>query len=357
MSAFASPRRAGILPPYLLEHVAQAAPAHARQCAVLSRQITAQLRQQRALGLLARTDAPAAEAEATQAARTAVQRRIYDAQRGTTLPGTLVRDEGAAATRDVAVTEAYDYLGATHAFFQSVYGRNLIDAKGMPLIGSVHYERGDDNAFWNGEQMVFGDGDGEVFNRFTIAIDVVGHELTHGVTERTTNLIYQGQSGASNEAVSDVFGVLIKQYTLRQSAEQAHWIIGAGLLMPGINRVGLRSMQAPGSASDDPARGKDPQPATMTGYVDTHKDDGGVHYNSGIPNHAFYRAAVAIGGAAWEKAGRIWYRALTGGELAASVDVAAFAALTVDVASADYGANRSETAALQQAWRDVDVLA
>lgn len=192
-----------------------------RQCAVLSRQITAQLRQQRALGLLARTDAPAAEAEATQAARTAVQRRIYDAQHGTTLPGTLVRDEGAAATRDVAVTEAYDYLGATHAFFQSVYGRTSIDAKGMPLIGSVYYERGDDNAFWNGEQMVFDDGDGEVFNRFAIAIDVVGHELTHGVTERTTNLIYQGQSGALNEAVSDVFGVLIKQYTLRQSAEQA----------------------------------------------------------------------------------------------------------------------------------------
>ncbi len=120
MSACASPRRAGILPPYLLEHVAQAAPVHARKCAVLSRQITAQLRQQRALGLLVRTDAPAAEAEATRTARAAVQRRIYDAQHGTTLPGTLVRDEGAAATRDVAVTEAYDYLGATHAFFQTV---------------------------------------------------------------------------------------------------------------------------------------------------------------------------------------------------------------------------------------------
>lgn len=176
MSAFANPRRAGILPQYLLEHVAQAAPTHARQCAALSRQITAQLRQQRALGLLARDDAPAAEAEAKQAAQ-AVPRRIYDAQQGTALPGgTLVRDEGAAATQDVAVTEAYDYLGATHDFFQTVYGRNSIDAKGMPLIGTVHYERGYDNAFWNSEQMVFGDGDGEVFNRFTIAIDVVGHE-------------------------------------------------------------------------------------------------------------------------------------------------------------------------------------
>ncbi|WP_017163989.1 M4 family metallopeptidase [Xanthomonas phaseoli] len=356
MSAFVSPRRAGILPPYLLEHVAQAAPAHARQCALMSRHITAQLRQQRALGLLARTDALAADAKAQQTAQ-AVQRRIYDAEQGTALPGTLVRDEGAPATQDVAVTEAYDYLGATHDFFQTVYGRNSIDAAGMPLIGTVHYERGYDNAFWNGEQMVFGDGDGEVFNRFTIALDVVGHELTHGVTERTANLIYQGQPGALNESISDVFGVLIKQYTLRQSADQADWIIGAGLLMPGIQGVGLRSMQAPGSAYDDPALGKDPQPATMAGYVDTQEDDGGVHYNSGIPNHAFYRAAVAIGGAAWEKTGRIWYRALTGGEPAAGADFATFADLTASVASAAYGADSREAVAVRQAWRDVGVRA
>lgn len=354
MSAPLAPRRAGILPPYLLDHMAQAAPEHARHCAQLSRQITAHLRQQRARGLLTHAQALATDAApATQA----VRRRIYDAQQGTALPGILVRDEGAAATDDVAVTEAYDSLGATHEFFQTVYGRNSIDGAGMPLIGSVHYERGYDNAFWDGEQMVFGDGDGEVFNRFTIAIDVVGHELAHGVTERTANLIYQGQSGALNESVSDVFGVLIKQYTLRQTASEADWIIGAGLLMPGINGVGLRSMRAPGSAYDDPALGKDPQPATMAGYVNTQEDDGGVHYNSGIPNHAFYRAAVAIGGAAWETTGRIWYRTLTGGELAANADFATFAARTVTVASTDYGADSAEARAVQQAWRDVGVLA
>ncbi|NIJ77598.1 Zn-dependent metalloprotease [Xanthomonas campestris] len=356
MSAFVTPRRAGILPPYLLDHVARAAPERARQCALLSRQITAQLRQQRAFGLLARAQALAADAASTPTAQ-AVQRQIYDAQQGSALPGTLVRAEGAAATDDVAVTEAYDYLGATHDFFQTVYGRNSIDGDGMPLIGTVHYERGYDNAFWNGEQMVFGDGDGEVFNRFTIAIDVVGHELSHGVTERTANLIYQGQSGALNESLSDVFGVLIKQYTLQQQAGEADWIIGAGLLMPGIDGVGLRSMRAPGTAYDDPALGKDPQPASMAGYVDTQEDDGGVHYNSGVPNHAFYRAAVAIGGYAWDKTGRIWYRALTGGELAAGADFATFAALTVSIAGADYGASSAEATAVQQAWRDVGVLA
>ncbi|WP_108780062.1 M4 family metallopeptidase, partial [Xanthomonas fragariae] len=346
MSAFLTQRPAGILPPYLLDHVAQTAPEHVRECVLLSRQLTAQLRQQSALGLLARADAAAAS-HTTQA----VQRRIYDAYQGSALPGTLVRDEAVAATNDVAVTEAYDYLGATHDFFQTVYGRNSIDGAGMPLIGTVHYARGYDNAFWNGEQMVFGDGDGEIFNRFTIAIDVVGHELTHGVTERTANLIYRGQSGALNESLSDVFGVLIKQYALRQTASEADWIIGAGLLMPDIKGVGLRSMQTPGTAYDDPALGKDPQSPTMAGYIDTQEDDGGVHYNSGIPNHAFYRAAVAIGGAAWEKTGRIWYRALIGGELAASADFATFAGLTVSVASADYGVGSSESKMVQQAWR------
>ncbi|MEA9786407.1 M4 family metallopeptidase [Xanthomonas campestris pv. raphani] len=354
MSAFVAPRRAGILPPYLLDHVAQAAPERARHCAQLTRHITAQLRQRRAQGLLARDSADDAPTATTD---TAVRRHLYDAQQGTALPGVLVREEGAPATDDVAVTEAYDYLGATHAFFQQVYARNSIDDAGMPLLGTVHYERNYDNAFWTGEQMVFGDGDGEIFTRFTIAIDVVAHELTHGVTERTANLIYQGQSGALNESVSDVFGVLVKQYALRQDAAQADWLVGAGMFLPGVQGVALRSMQAPGTAYDDPALGKDPQPAHMDAYVDTQEDDGGVHYNSGIPNRAFQRAAVAIGGYAWEKAGRIWYRALTGGALSASADFATFAALTVRVASTDYGAGSAEASAVEQAWRDVGVLA
>ncbi|MCC4621731.1 M4 family metallopeptidase [Xanthomonas cassavae CFBP 4642] len=349
MSAFVPPRRAGILPPYLLDHVAQAAPEHARRCALLSRQVTAQLRRQRALGLPARADD--ASAPAAQAAH-AVQRRIYDTSQGTTLPGTLVRAERAAATDDVAVTGAYEYLGATHDIYQTVYGRNSIDDADMPPIGTVHYHRGYDNAFWNGKRLVFGDGDGEVFNRFTIALDVIGHELTHGVTERTANLIYQGRSGALNESVSDVFG---KHYTLRQSAQDADGIVGAGLLLPGIQGAGLRSMRARGTADDDPALGKDPQPATMAGYGDTQEDDGGVHYNCGIPNHAFYRAAVAIGGAARETAGRIWYRTLTGSALTAKADFATLTALTVSAASADYAADSDEARAVHQAWRDVGV--
>jgi Zn-dependent metalloprotease len=182
--------------------------------------------------------------------------------------------------------------------------------------------------------MVFGDGDGTVFNRFTIAVDVIGHELTHGVTQFTAGLDYQGQSGALNESVSDVFGSLVKQRSLGQSAGQADWLIGAGLFTPEVHGVALRSMKAPGTAYDDPQLGKDPQPATMSGYVETSDDNGGVHTNSGIPNHAFYLAATAIGGNAWEGAGQVWDDVLTGGSLPHDVDFATFAEATMAAAKA-----------------------
>jgi Zn-dependent metalloprotease len=136
--------------------------------------------------------------------------------------------------------------------------------------------------------MVYGDGDGDLFKRFTIAIDVIGHELTHGVTQYSAGLVYQDQTGALNESISDVFGSLVKQYRLKQTADQADWLIGAGLLADGVNGKALRSMAAPGTAYDDPILGKDPQPAHMKDFVNTQSDHGGVHINSGIPNHAFF---------------------------------------------------------------------
>lgn len=163
-----------------------------------------------------------------------------------------MRYEGQPSNGDVAVDEAYDYLGITHDFFWKEYQRDSLDNKGLILTGTVHYGREYQNAFWNGQQMVFGDGDGEIFNRFTIAIDVVAHELSHGVTETEAGLIYFEQSGALNESLSDVFGSLVKQYYLKQTADQADWLIGEGLLAAGINGKGLRSMSEPGTAYDDP---------------------------------------------------------------------------------------------------------
>ncbi len=175
-----------------------------------------------------------------------------------------MRAESDDPGKDATVNRAFAYLGATFELYLNAFNRHSIDGQGLPLNASVHYDVKYDNAFWNGEQMVFGDGDGELFLDFTIPVDVIGHELTHGVTQYSANLTYYGQSGALNESVSDVFGSLIKQYTLGQTAADADWLIGAGLLAPRVSGVALRSMKAPGTAYDDDALGRTRSPRRWT---------------------------------------------------------------------------------------------
>jgi Zn-dependent metalloprotease len=272
------------------------------------------------------------------------------------LTGKVIRREGGKRTGDAAADEAYDGLGATFAFYLGACQRNSIDGTGMGLVATVHFGVRYDNAFWNGQQMVFGDGDGKLFNRFTVALEVIGHELTHGVCEREAGLAYEGEAGALNESISDVFGALVKQYARRQTAAEADWLIGAGLLTKRVHGVALRSMKAPGTAYDDPVLGKDPQPAHMKDYIHTSDDSGGVHLNSGIPNRAFYLAATAIGGHAWEAAGRVWYATLADPKLKPGTTLAAFAKLAVANAGRLYKKNGREAAAISSAWREVGVL-
>lgn len=283
------------------------------------------------------------------------RRTVYTAESQTTLPGKIVRGEGAAQTTDVTVNEAYEGSGATYDFFKEIFQRESIDGDGMRLDSTVHYGQRYNNAFWNGSQMVYGDGDGELFNRFTISIDVIGHELTHGVTQNEAALIYRGQSGALNESFSDVFGSLIKQKVLNQTADQADWLIGEGLLTAKVNGKALRSMKAPGTAYDDKVLGKDPQPAEMKSLYTGTGDNGGVHINSGIPNRAFYLTATAIGGYAWEKAGKIWYLALTE-RLRPSSNFRSAARVTSTIAAELYGSNSNEQKAVQAAWKTVGVV-
>jgi len=280
------------------------------------------------------------------------RRTVFDADHGFSLPGRAVRTEGTAPTGDEGVDEAYDALGATYAYFHTVHDRDSIDGRGLRLDATVHYRRSFNNAFWNGRQMVFGDGDGEIFGPFTRSLDVIGHELTHGVTQYEAGLEYEGQSGALNEHMSDVFGSLVKQYTRKQTARKADWLIGEGLWAPGVKGVALRSMKAPGTAYDDPRLGRDPQPAHMRDYVDTFDDNGGVHINSGIPNHAFYLAAVAFGGRAWVKAGKVWYHALTR-TLRHDADFMTAAAATVDAAGTQIGTAGARI--VREAWKQVGI--
>ncbi len=340
-----------IVPPHLLDRLAQAPDPLVHGPARRSLEMDAAHRSRRRVA--ART---AAAPVSGGAVADSPDRTVYDARHGTHLPGRKVRGEGAKPGRDASANRAYDGLGATYDLYLDAYHRRSVDGAGLPLLASVHYERDYDNAFWDGSQMVFGDGDGKVFNDFTVSLDVIGHELTHGVTQYSANLSYHGQSGALNESVSDVFGSLVKQHALGHGAAEADWLIGAGLLAPHVHGLALRSMKAPGTAYDDPVLGKDPQPADMAHYVTTHEDNGGVHINSGIPNHAFYLLATALGGHAWERAGQIWYDTLTGGQLSPDVDFAGFAAATAATALGRYGDGEEHHAVLA-AWEAVGVTA
>ncbi|SEC08817.1 Thermolysin metallopeptidase, catalytic domain [Paramicrobacterium humi] len=343
-------RTRAVVPPYLLDRIASAERFRSASAAARRTLLTQSPGRS---AVIAATGTPREQPRSAAASRS-LRREVYDAKHAQSLPGALVRAEGAPAADDVAVNEAYDGLGKTYALYRDVYGRDSIDGAGMPLLASVHYGTDYDNAFWDGTRMVFGDGDGEVFRRFTISVSVIGHELTHGVTERTAALRYQGQSGALNESVSDVFGCLVEQYALGQSVDQATWLVGAGLFTDEVQGIALRSMKAPGTAYDDDVLGKDPQPATMAGYVDTTDDEGGVHINSGIPNRAFYLTAEALGGHAWDRAGAVWYATLTGGRLAADATFEDFASLTVT--TAEEGFDATVASAVRDAWQTVGVL-
>ena len=270
---------------------------------------------------------------------------------------TRARSENDSATADAAVNRAYDGFGQTREFYKQVLQRNSIDGQGMRLNGYVHYANKFNNAFWNGQAMIFGDGDGKVFTDFTTSLDVIAHELAHGVTEHTAGLEYHNQSGALNESMSDVFGSLVKQWTLQQTAAQADWLIGAEVFTPGIKADALRSMKAPGTAFNNALFGRDPQPDHMDRYAqmpDTEDgDNGGVHINSGIPNKAFYLVATNIGGKAWEAPGHIWYEALKAS--GAQTDFQEFAETTFMKADQLYGAGSVQQKAIQDAWGKVGI--
>jgi Zn-dependent metalloprotease len=385
------PTHCTIVPPYLLVRLARLTDPRYAGAAEAARQSLLRdlpLRELREQG-----HPPTPPAGSPRAALAAVSprrpgsidRTLADAGGRELLPGRVVRREGQPPLADAAVNEAYDGLGSTQLLFWSQFGRDSIDGLGLPLDASVHFGERYDNAFWNGDRMVFGDGDGQVFNRFTLSLTVIGHELTHGVVQHTANLDYRDQSGALNESIADVFGSLVEQFAFGQSTVQASWLIGAELLTDEVEGTALRSLKAPGTAYNDDVLGKDPQPSDMTGYVDTDDDNGGVHLNSGIPSRAFYLVADALGGNAWDAPGHIWYDALTvgtplgsspdgsqsagsqpdgsqsvetahsGDALPPNADFAAFARATESAAARRFGSDSAETRAVSAAWLTVGV--
>jgi Zn-dependent metalloprotease len=286
-----------------------------------------------------------------KAARGKAERQIYTAGNQQRLPGSKSRFEGEKAVSDNIVNDTYEFFGKMLAFLK-LFNRDSIDDLGMNLVGTVHYGKGYNNAFWNSLQMVFGDGDGVIFALFVL-IDVIGHEMFHGVTEKTSGLEYSGESGALNESMSDVFGVCLRQWVRNLDVTQDSWLVGPGIFTSNVNGKALRSMTAPGTAYNDPKLGKDPQPDHYSKLYKGTSDNGGVHINSGIPNKAFADFAIAVGGFSWTAALPVWYESNSGtNRIDSNADFAVFAAKTVENCTKMFP---QHVAALKSAWNGVGV--
>ncbi|RKN81104.1 M4 family metallopeptidase [Ulvibacterium marinum] len=229
-------------------------------------------------------------------------RFIFDSQNKYEQRVLLIRKEKDPDVEDRTVNEAYDTSGFVRAYFSGIFGLNSIDNEGLDIICNVHYGQGYNNAFWDGDEMTYGDGDGVEFTNFASAIDVVAHELVHGITQFLANLEYQGQSGALNEHFSDVFGTIIKQKYLKQSITEADWLIGDTVVTEKFPGKAIRSMKSPGTANDF-----DAQPDHMDNYYTGMADNQGVHINSGIPNKAFYLSSIELG---IDDCALIWFNTL-----------------------------------------------
>ncbi len=342
-----------IIPPYMLRVLALRGDARTAEMARMLLKQTEKLRDERSelaqAGLPPVTHHPIAPATDLCCA----DRRIHDGGHKAALPGKLIRAEGDGPTGISDADIAYDAAGHVFSLFAEEYARNSLDGAGMPLIATVHHRKDYNNAFWNGQQMAYGTGDGKVFRTF-LELAVVGHEMAHGVIQHSGGLIYENQAGALNESIADVFGALALQRALAQDVHQADWLIGKGILGPDINGVALRSMKAPGTAYSDDLLGQDPQPWHMDQFVATSDDNGGVHINSGIPNHAFYLFCAYLGGNAWELPGQIWYRALQtlNNPMASFAD---WADQTMAAAADLTGRGSHPTVMLRRAWKLVGI--
>jgi Zn-dependent metalloprotease len=270
---------------------------------------------------------------------------VLDCNQGTTLPGTPIVNPGSSP--DGTAKRAFDETKAVADFYFNVFGRNSLDNNGKTLQSSIHYSVNYNNAFWNGTQMTYGDGDGNIFIDFTKSNDVIAHELTHGLTQFTGQYVYSNESGGLNESMSDVFGSMFRQWRAGQSVDQADWLIGSGIMGPGAIAQGftcLRDLANPAAA-----HALAPQPTHFSQYqlgMDPHSA-------SGIPNFAFYKAATAYGGKSWEKVGQLWYKALAGYAASPNLKMKSFANRTRNQARLMFPSDVALYNAVNDAWKAV----
>ncbi|HXC59776.1 MAG TPA: M4 family metallopeptidase, partial [Steroidobacteraceae bacterium] len=286
---------------------------------------------------------PSQVAEGVAAAQVSVS--VFDCEHGNVLPGrSLVHPDSAT---DETARRTFTETTEVARFYREVFGRNSLDGEGMALMSSIHYSVDYNNAFWNGGQMVYGDGDGEIFLDFTRATDVIAHELTHGVTQFTAALAYEGEAGGLNESMSDVFGSMFRQWRKNQSAMDADWLIGSDILGPGAKARGYTCLRDLANPAAEHCLA--PQPTHFSQY----RKGMDPHDSSGIPNLAFCRAAKALQGNSWEMAGRIWFQALAGVAPSPNMTMKVFANRTRTAASRLFSGRPAVRAAVDAAWKAV----
>lgn len=226
------------------------------------------------------------------------------------LPGNAyLHDDEILATPDDAMKECHEGMRIVKEFFQSRFGRNSLDGNGMDLIGAVHYGVQYTNAFWNGKYMVFGDGDGVYFNRFTRSRSVIFHEFVHGFTQFTADLPYEFQLGAMNEHISDALAIIIMHWADKVSAEEGSYLIGGdGLVTDEFPGPAIRTCENKKAYDDE--KMTDPQPKHMDDFVYTWRDSRGVHINSGILNRLLMEFAKLVGGKIYDEVADIWFHSV-----------------------------------------------
>lgn len=336
------------VPPHVLEKLAESSDKKLRDIGIAGIEMSAAAHSTRAV----MSKMPFMSAIPSPAAKK--YRLVYDLEHSKYgLPGKLVRSEGEGPVGDDAVNEAYDFSGVTVDCYAKLFKRNSIDDKGLTLVSSVHHGTNVSNAFWNGEQMIYGDGDGRLFLSFTRSLEVVAHELTHGVTMYESNLVYENESGALNESFSDVMGAIVEQWHKKQSVNDASWLMGDELFNPELGIKGIRQFMEGPAYENHPELGTDPQRKHMNDKYTGLSDYGGVHINSGIPNLAFYRVAMELGGNSWDKAGPIWYVTLRNLRRYSSFQDCAD--MTFQVAVSRHGQGSREQEVVAKAWDGVGI--
>jgi Zn-dependent metalloprotease len=275
-------------------------------------------------------------------------RLTYDCKNGTKLPGELILKEGSFLVSDEVINTAHENAAIVYNFYSSLLGRDSLDDKGMALKSSVHYDKDYNNAFWNGEQMVYGDGDGKIFISLCKDLSVCAHEFTHAVVQNTCGLYYVYQAGAANESYADKFGIACKQWHNKQNnPEEANWLLGDDIAAPGSPLPAIRTFK------NEKAYKNDPQPKHMKNFKYMFEDNGGVHINSGILNHAFYLYCLKMGEPSFNRPIQIAYSALY--KLKSTSGFKSVAKAEYLAAQELYGSGSKEAAAVKEAYKEVGI--